>query len=68
MAIAVPLKVPDRNIFMSYNFEGNYNSPQSTNVFTEGFFNWVRRFVEDHENGDDLGVRLLGRFVELPQF
>ncbi|KAL9707967.1 hypothetical protein quinque_011485 [Culex quinquefasciatus] len=42
VAIAVPLKVPDRNIFMSYNFEGNYNSPQSTNVFTEGFFNWVR--------------------------
>lgn len=68
VAIAVPLKVPDRNIFMSYNFEGNYNSPQSTNVFTEGFFNWVRRFVEDHENGHDVGVRLLGRFVELPQF
>ncbi|XP_055605298.1 uncharacterized protein LOC129753504 [Uranotaenia lowii] len=42
VAIAVPLKVPDRNIFMSYNFEGNYNSPPQTNIFTEGFFNYIR--------------------------
>ncbi|XP_053692642.1 uncharacterized protein LOC128741091 [Sabethes cyaneus] len=41
-AIAVPLGVPDRNIFMSYNFEGNYNSPTNLHVFTEGFWNYIR--------------------------
>ncbi|XP_065091656.1 uncharacterized protein LOC135712626 [Ochlerotatus camptorhynchus] len=41
-AIAVPLAVPDRNIFMSYNFESNYNDPTQSNVFTEGFFNFIR--------------------------
>ncbi|XP_041764120.1 uncharacterized protein LOC121589349 [Anopheles merus] len=40
-AIAVPLGIPSRNIFMSYNFEGNYNSPQDANVFTEGFGNYL---------------------------
>ncbi|XP_062552847.1 uncharacterized protein LOC134217989 [Armigeres subalbatus] len=40
-AIAIPLGVPDRNIFMSYNFEGNYNDPTQSNVFTEGLFNFI---------------------------
>ncbi|XP_058816031.1 uncharacterized protein LOC131679337 [Topomyia yanbarensis] len=42
IAIAVPLSIPDRNIFVSYNFEGNYNSPQQSNIFTEGLFNFIR--------------------------
>ncbi|XP_058449394.1 uncharacterized protein LOC131429338 [Malaya genurostris] len=41
-AIAVPLGVPDRNIFVSYNFEINYNNPTQSNIFTEGFFNYIR--------------------------
>uniref|UniRef100_A0A1Y9J095 Uncharacterized protein n=1 Tax=Anopheles quadriannulatus TaxID=34691 RepID=A0A1Y9J095_ANOQN len=45
-AIAVPLGIPSRNIFMSYNFEGNYNSPQDANVFTEGFGNYIKGIVE----------------------
>lgn len=28
-AIAIPLSIPDRNIFMSYNYEANYNNPTS---------------------------------------
>uniref|UniRef100_A0A1A9WF33 Uncharacterized protein n=1 Tax=Glossina brevipalpis TaxID=37001 RepID=A0A1A9WF33_9MUSC len=28
-AIAVPLDLPHRNVFVSYNFEANYNLPQN---------------------------------------
>lgn len=27
VAIALPLSLPGRNVFLSYNFEGNYNMP-----------------------------------------
>lgn len=27
VAIAVPVPLPDQNVFVSYNFEGNYNMP-----------------------------------------
>lgn len=34
IAIAVPLDLPERNIFVSYNFEANYNMPtKPTDVF-----------------------------------
>ncbi|XP_058128798.1 uncharacterized protein LOC131284129 [Anopheles ziemanni] len=45
-AIAVPLGIPDRNIFMSYNFEGNYNNPADANIFSEGFANYIKGIVE----------------------
>uniref|UniRef100_A0A182P8X9 Uncharacterized protein n=1 Tax=Anopheles epiroticus TaxID=199890 RepID=A0A182P8X9_9DIPT len=45
-ALAVPLDIPSRNIFMSYNFEGNYNSPADANIFTEGFANYIKGIVE----------------------
>uniref|UniRef100_A0A182QTT4 Uncharacterized protein n=1 Tax=Anopheles farauti TaxID=69004 RepID=A0A182QTT4_9DIPT len=45
-ALAVPLAIPSRNIFMSYNFEGNYNSPADANIFTEGFANYIKGIVE----------------------
>uniref|UniRef100_A0A182K9F7 Uncharacterized protein n=1 Tax=Anopheles christyi TaxID=43041 RepID=A0A182K9F7_9DIPT len=45
-AIAVPLGIPSRNIFVSYNFEGNYNSPADANIFTEGFANYIKGVVE----------------------
>ncbi|XP_054739936.1 uncharacterized protein LOC129245653 [Anastrepha obliqua] len=31
-AIAVPLELPNRNIFVSYNFEANYNLPYTFNI------------------------------------
>ncbi|XP_058055626.1 uncharacterized protein LOC131207035 [Anopheles bellator] len=46
-AIAVPLGVPDRNIFVSYNFEQNYNTPTQANDFTEGFGNFIHGIVEE---------------------
>ncbi|XP_052890287.1 uncharacterized protein LOC128298560 [Anopheles moucheti] len=45
-AIAVPLGIPSRNIFMSYNFEGNYNNPADANIFSEGFANYIKGVVE----------------------
>ncbi|XP_052863184.1 uncharacterized protein LOC128269820 [Anopheles cruzii] len=46
-AIAVPLGIPDRNIFVSYNFEQNYNTPTQANHFTEGFGNFIHGIVEE---------------------
>ncbi|KAM7342297.1 uncharacterized protein ACRADG_009763 [Cochliomyia hominivorax] len=31
-AIAVPLDLPHRNVFVSYNFEANYNLPETWNI------------------------------------
>uniref|UniRef100_A0A182N6E6 Uncharacterized protein n=1 Tax=Anopheles dirus TaxID=7168 RepID=A0A182N6E6_9DIPT len=45
-ALAIPLGIPSRNIFMSYNFEGNYNSPADANIFSEGFANYIKGIVE----------------------
>lgn len=36
IAIAVPIDLPNYNVFMSYNFEANYNLPQQATVFTQG--------------------------------
>lgn len=36
MAIAVPLELPHRNVFMSYNFEANYNLPWHANNLIPG--------------------------------
>ncbi|XP_017835562.1 uncharacterized protein LOC108594938 [Drosophila busckii] len=33
-ALAVPLELPHRNVFVSYNFEANYNSPSDWGIFT----------------------------------
>ncbi|XP_053672682.1 uncharacterized protein LOC128723001 [Anopheles nili] len=45
-ALAIPLGIPSRNIFMSYNFEGNYNNPADANIFSEGFANYIKGIVE----------------------
>ncbi|XP_023037939.1 uncharacterized protein LOC6640131 [Drosophila willistoni] len=34
VALAVPIQLPHRNCFVSYNFEANYNSPDSWGIFT----------------------------------
>lgn len=38
IAIAVPLDLPERNIFVSYNFEANYNEPTLTSDISPGIF------------------------------
>jgi hypothetical protein len=40
LAIAIPLIIPNRNIFVSYNFEANYNM---ANIPTDSYgFAWYR--------------------------
>uniref|UniRef100_A0A182N6E5 Uncharacterized protein n=1 Tax=Anopheles dirus TaxID=7168 RepID=A0A182N6E5_9DIPT len=36
VALSIPLLVTGRNIFMSYNFEANYNMPTDSTDFTQG--------------------------------
>lgn len=36
MAIAVPLIIPHRNVFVSYNFEANYNMPTTATDLIPG--------------------------------
>ncbi|XP_053672671.1 uncharacterized protein LOC128722991 [Anopheles nili] len=36
IALSIPLVVTGRNIFMSYNFEANYNMPTDSTDFTQG--------------------------------
>ncbi|KAF2888019.1 hypothetical protein ILUMI_18154 [Ignelater luminosus] len=33
LAIAVPLELPKTNVFVSYNFEANYNLPQNESTY-----------------------------------
>ena len=37
VAMAIPVKdLPKYNLFVSFNFEANYNLPQGSNAFTQG--------------------------------
>uniref|UniRef100_A0A182LRB5 Uncharacterized protein n=1 Tax=Anopheles culicifacies TaxID=139723 RepID=A0A182LRB5_9DIPT len=36
IALSIPLLITGRNIFMSYNFEANYNMPTDSTDFTQG--------------------------------
>ncbi|XP_050071155.1 uncharacterized protein LOC126559089 [Anopheles maculipalpis] len=36
IALSVPLLIPDRNIFLAYNFEANYGMPGKASDFTQG--------------------------------
>ncbi|XP_058448622.1 uncharacterized protein LOC131428594 [Malaya genurostris] len=36
VALSIPLIIPGRNIFMSYNFEMNYNMPTDSTDYTQG--------------------------------
>lgn len=33
LAIAIPLELPNTNVFVSYNFEANYNLPENQTEF-----------------------------------
>ncbi|XP_053690999.1 uncharacterized protein LOC128739531 [Sabethes cyaneus] len=35
-ALSMPLAIPERNIFVSYNFEMNYNMPTDSTDYTQG--------------------------------
>lgn len=36
IAIAVPIDLPNYNVFMSYNFEANYNDPTQASDYSKG--------------------------------
>ncbi|GAB0088583.1 uncharacterized protein DMENIID0001_030400 [Sergentomyia squamirostris] len=60
-AIAVPLDIPHRNVFMSYNFEGNYNMPTTVTDIIPGPLNRLelvnyRGFGQKNEADDLLSV------------
>jgi hypothetical protein len=42
VAIAIPVPVPEQNVFVSYNFEGNYNMP---NVPADSFPGKIDRWT-----------------------
>lgn len=46
-AIAIPLNLPNRNVFLSYNFEANYNMPNQPGDSVPGMIN---RFPGLNEN------------------
>uniref|UniRef100_A0A1B0G4A5 Uncharacterized protein n=1 Tax=Glossina morsitans morsitans TaxID=37546 RepID=A0A1B0G4A5_GLOMM len=61
-AIAVPLDLPHRNVFVSYNFEANYNLPQNwrlppyaTNLADEDLFDDNARHLSDDKCGNCTG-------------
>lgn len=41
MALALPIDVPDRNIFVSFNFEANYALPTESTDFTQGLYDKI---------------------------
>lgn len=46
-AIAIPLNVPNRNVFLSYNFEANYNMPNQASDSVPGMINRFPGLNED---------------------
>lgn len=44
VAIAIPLALPGRNVFLSYNFEGNYNMPNQPGDSGEKLFQIYFKF------------------------
>ncbi|KFB42345.1 AGAP004003-PA-like protein [Anopheles sinensis] len=46
LAIAIPLLVPDRNIYLSHNFEANYGVPTNATQYSL----WYQRFKDNNFN------------------
>lgn len=42
VALAVPVQIPDRSVFVSYNFEANYGMPTMPSQLTAGPLNRVK--------------------------
>lgn len=52
VAIAVPVELPDTNVFVSYNFEANYNLPENATQYeiiptVERSFQITRKYIYD---------------------
>lgn len=41
VALALPIDIPDRNLFVSYNFEFNYALPTLSTDFTQGLYDKI---------------------------
>lgn len=41
VALALPIDIPNKNTFMSYNFEANYVLPSQSTDFTQGFYDKI---------------------------
>lgn len=41
MALALPIDVPDRNTFVSFNLEANYVLPSQSTDFTQGLYDKI---------------------------
>lgn len=52
VAVALPIDLPGRNIYVSYNFEANYVLPSSSTDFTQGFYDKIF-FVDGVESEEN---------------
>jgi hypothetical protein len=53
----LPIDIPDRNVFVSYNFEFNYAVPTKSTDFTQGVYDkilFITGVDEEAETDDDL--------------
>uniref|UniRef100_A0A182SG52 Uncharacterized protein n=1 Tax=Anopheles maculatus TaxID=74869 RepID=A0A182SG52_9DIPT len=53
IALSVPLLIPDRNIFLAYNFEANYGMPGKASDFTQGVLKKVDNDQIEPEPADE---------------
>ncbi|XP_058129393.1 uncharacterized protein LOC131289056 [Anopheles ziemanni] len=61
IAMSIPLLVTGRNIFVSYNFEANYNMPTDSTDFTQGILK-----KGDNEQIEGGTARKVGRSITTP--
>lgn len=52
MAVAIPIDLPGRNIYISYNFEANYVLPSNSTLFTQGLYDKIL-FVDGVESEEN---------------
>lgn len=52
VAIAIPLTIPNRNVFLSYNFEANYNMPNQPSDSIPGMINRFPGLVTNAADND----------------
>jgi hypothetical protein len=50
VALALPIEVPDRNVFVSINLEANYALPTNSTNFTQDFYDKIL-FLDDANDG-----------------
>lgn len=50
VALALPIEIPDRNVFVSINLEANYALPTNSTNFTQDFYDKIL-FLDDANDG-----------------